>query len=92
MIAYDDSGEGGSSDRGNRKEEDGVCSFKAVEVDQENDDICDEHRFVGDPIRSNMGNILRIYSNNCNGIQINRLIKTQIKQIFEKKKEKYLGK
>ena len=66
-------------------------SFVPLEIEEDKLEVCDEHRFVGDQIRPNLGKIIRIYANNCNGIEINRLIKCNITQNFEKKKDKYLG-
>jgi len=60
-------------------------SFVPLEIEEEKLEVCDEHRFVGDPIRPNLGKIIRMYANNCNGIEINRLIKCNINQTFEKK-------
>ena len=60
-------------------------SFVPLEIEENKLEVCDEHRFVGDPIRPNLGKIIRIYANNCNGIEINRLIKCNINQNFEKK-------
>ena len=49
------------------------------------------YAFVGDAITSNDGDIIRIYFNNCNGLQINRLINTQVGEKLRKKKDQYLG-
>ena len=43
--------------------------------------------FVGDKLKENVGSILRIFYNNCNGIEINRLINQKVKEHFERKKK-----
>ena len=47
--------------------------------------------FKGDPLRPRKNNILRLYYNNCNGMEINPLIKTKLIQKTEKKEKKFLG-
>ena len=59
--------------------------------EEESEGESDEHKFVGDELRNGMGKIVRVYFNNCNGLEINRLINEQIKQNFEKKEKEYLG-
>ena len=56
------------------------------------DDECDdEYKFVGDPLRNNTGKIIRLYYNNCNGIEINLLVKSQTNKKIRKKNDSYLG-
>jgi len=55
------------------------------------EDCDDEYKFAGDEIRNNNGKIIRLFYNNCNGIEINLLIKSQIQLKVNKTNEKYLG-
>ena len=45
---------------------------------------------MGDPLRNNTGKIIRLYYNNCNGIEINLLVKSQINNKI-RKNDSYLG-
>ena len=47
--------------------------------------------FVGDAISINDGSVLRLFFNNCNGLEVNELIKGQVQERFRKKDKKYLG-
>ena len=47
--------------------------------------------FVWDALTPNDGRVLRLFYNNCNGLEMNRLIRAQVGQKFNKKKLKYLG-
>ena len=61
-----------------------------VDFDEENDKQSssnNEHLFVGDKLKENNGSIIRIFYNNCNGIDINRLINQKVKEHFERKKK-----
>ena len=55
------------------------------------DECDDEYKFVGDEIRKNTGKIIRLFYNNCNGIEINLLVKSQIQNKVNKINDKYLG-
>ena len=43
--------------------------------------------FKGDTLRPRKNNILRLYYNNCNGMEINPLIRTKLRQKKEKKRK-----
>ena len=60
-----------------------TCYESKVILDDECDD---EYKFVGDPLRNNTGKLIRLYYNNCNGIEINLLVKSQINKKIRKKR------
>ena len=74
--------------------------YERVEVLSDNDNegvnetrrgSYNEYSFVGDKLKENNGSIIRLFYNNCNGIEINRLINQKVQEHFERKEKKYLG-
>ena len=54
----------------------------------EKDDV---YKFYGDQLQENNGKKLRIYYNNCNGLEINQLIAKKMQQKKDRKAKKYIG-